>query len=189
MPRINLLPWRDEERQQIRNQFYVALGAATGMAALVTLVGLMVTNGIIDHQYARNNLLEEEIEILDKKISEIRDLEQQKNGLVARMRIIDKLQGSRPEIVHVFDELVRALPDGVYLISVKQSGERIEIRGAAESNTRVSAFMRNIDKSDWFTKPDLEVVEVKADRSRVGMNASEFVVYAQQVVANPEEDS
>ena len=134
-------------------------------------------------------LLEIEIKALDERIAEILDLEKEKDRLVSRMKIIEQLQQSRPEIVHVFDELVRALPDGVYLISVKQSGQRLEITGAAESNTRVSAFMRNLDKSEWFLDPDLEVVEVKADRSRDGMTASEFTVIARQVVTNSEMDT
>ena len=188
MPRINLLPWRDEQRAQIRNQFYVACGIALGVAALFTFMGSFTMSTIIDAQYARNNLLEIEIKALDERIAEILGLEKEKDRLVARMKIIEQLQQSRPEIVHVFDELVRALPDGVYLISVKQSGQRLEIRGAAESNTRVSAFMRNLDKSEWFLDPDLEVVKVKDDRSREGMTASEFIVIARQVVTNSEMD-
>ena len=189
MPRINLLPWRDEQRALIRNQFYVSCGIALGVAALFTFMGSVTMSTIIDAQYARNNLLEIEIKALDERIAEILDLEKEKDRLVARMKIIEQLQQSRPEIVHVFDELVRALPDGVYLISVKQSGQRLEIRGAAESNTRVSAFMRNLDKSEWFLDPDLEVVEVKSDRSREGMTASEFTVIALQVVTNSEMDT
>jgi len=187
MPRINLLPWRDELRAQRRNQFYTGLGAAFGVAALVVLLGVLTMNSIIDAQYDRNNLLKQEIASLDARIKEILTLEEQKDRLVARMKIIEELQQSRPEVVHVFEELVRTLPDGVFLNSVKQAGQRIEIKGSAESNTRVSAFMRNIDKSDWLEQPELEVVEVK--RSDLGPRLSEFTVYARGVKIRPEEES
>jgi type IV pilus assembly protein PilN len=122
-----------------------------------------------------------------------------KERLLARMEIIEQLQRSRPEVVHIFDELVRTLPDGVRLTSVKQTGRRIEIKGDAESNTRVSAFMRNIDKSKWLTQPDLEVVEVRAAGARAKKGAgpietgafagrsSQFTVYANQVSVTDEE--
>ena len=186
MPRINLLPWRDELRAQRRNQFYAAMGGAFGVAALIVLIGILLMDGIIDAQRDRNELLEEEIAALDVVIKEIRDLEDKKERLVARMKIIEELQQSRPEVVHVFEEMVHTLPDGVYLTSIKQSGQRIEIKGAAESNTRVSAFMRNIDKSEWLEKPELEVVEVK--NRELGPRMSEFTVYAKGVRIKSEEE-
>jgi len=187
MPRINLLPWRDELRAQRRNQFYMAMGGAFGVAALVVLIGVLLMNGIIDSQYERNQLMNDEIAKLDVRIKEIIDLEHKKDRLVARMKIIEELQQSRPEIVHLFEDIVRTLPDGVFLTSVKQSGKRLEIQGTAESNTRVSAFMRNIDKSEWLEAPDLKVVEVKSGPNKA-TRASEFTVFAQQVQKG-EEDS
>lgn len=192
MPRINLLPWRDELRTKRRNQFFIGLGAAVAAAGLVILVSNLVMDGVVSNQQARNKLLEDEIKLLDGRIAEILDLEAKKERLLARMEIIEQLQRSRPEIVHVFEELVRTLPDGVRLTSVKQSGKRVEIRGDAESNTRVSAFMRNLDKSPWFTQPDLEVVEVReaGAKSKKGVpqetgefagRSSQFVVTASQV--------
>ncbi|MDH3977169.1 MAG: PilN domain-containing protein [Gammaproteobacteria bacterium] len=182
MPRINLLPWRDELRGQRRNQFFIALGAAAGVAALAIFISYLAFNSVINHQNDRNRLLQSEIDKLNIKIKEIIDLEEQKNRLLARMEIIEELQRSRPGIVHVFEELVASLPDGVYFNEVKQNGNRLEIIGSAESNTRVSALMRNIDASDWLTKPDLEVVEVKSrNRGRNndgGRRASEFTVFA-----------
>ncbi|MCE7902244.1 MAG: pilus assembly protein PilN, partial [Gammaproteobacteria bacterium PRO9] len=139
----------------------MGLGAAVGAAALAVLASNLVMNGIIDNQVDRNNLLKGEIASLDKRIEEILGLEGKKERLLARMEIIEQLQRSRPEEVHLFDELVKTLPAGVRLISVKQTGQKIEIKGSAESNTRVSAFMRNIDKSKWLDKPDLQVVEVQ----------------------------
>ncbi len=178
MPRINLLPWRDEQRAERRNQFFVALGAAAAGAALLILIGNLTFGSIIGHQQDRNRLLQAEINSLNIKIKEILDLEDQKSRLLARMEIIEQLQRSRPGIVHVFEELVTTMPDGVYLKEIKQSGSRVEIIGSAESNTRVSALMRNIDASDWLSSPDLEVVEVKSGGSGSGRRASEFTVFA-----------
>jgi type IV pilus assembly protein PilN len=191
MPRINLLPWRDELRTKRRNQFFIGLGAAVGAAGLVILASNFVMDGVISSQKGRNKLLEDEIAMLDARITEILDLEAKKERLLARMEIIEQLQRSRPEIVHVVEELVKTLPDGVRLTAVKQSGKRIEIRGDAESNTRVSAFMRNLDKSQWFTQPDLEIVEVReaGAKTKKGVpqetgefagRSSQFVVYASQ---------
>ena len=181
MPRINLLPWRDELRNERRNQFFIALGAAAGFAALLILISNLVFGSFIDHQGDRNRLLQSEIDLLNIKIKEIRDLEAQKNRLLARMEIIEQLQRSRPGVVHLFQEMVLAMPDGVYLKEVKQDGSRLEIVGAAESNTRVSALMRNIDESDWLTSPDLEVVEVKTEDRNSGRRSSEFKVFAKSL--------
>ena len=188
MPRINLLAWRAELRARRRNQFFIGLGGAVVAAAVVIGLASLVMGAIIDNQNARNNLLKGEIQALDQRIKEILDLEAKKDRLLARMDIIEQLQRSRPEIVHVFDQLVRTLPDGVNLSSVKQKGASIELKGLAESNTRVSAFMRNIDKSGWLKDPDLEVVEVKSTGKKgdaTAPRASEFTVVAKQA-AHPE---
>lgn len=183
MPRINLLPWRDELRTERRNQFFAAMGAAAAVAALLILVGNLMFGSIIGNQQDRNQLLQSEIDLLNIKIEEILDLEDQKERLLARMEIIEQLQRSRPSIVHIFEELVTALPDGVFLEKVKQNNTRLEIVGTAESNTRVSALMRNIDKSEWLSSPDLEVVEVKTSSNGSGRRASEFTVYAKTLTS------
>jgi len=188
MPRINLLPWRDELRQQRRMQFYIAIGAAAAVAVLFVIAGNITMNGIVDYQTARNEVLRTEISALNKRIREIVDLEDKKARLLARMAIIEQLQRSRPEIVHVFDDLVKAVPDGIYLTSIKQTGRHLEISGMAESNTRVSALMRNIDRSEWLTDPDLEVVQVRTDNRGEGVKASQFTIHARQVSAVPEEE-
>lgn len=182
MPRINLLPWRAEQRLLRRNQFFVALGVAAVVAGVLLLLANLTFNSFIGHQQDRNQLLKTEIASLDQRIAEIVDLEEKKDRLLARMEIIEQLQRSRPGIVHVFDEVVRTMPDGVYLTGIKQTGRRMEIVGAAESNTRVSALMRNIDGSEWLTSPDLEVVEVKTNnRGQVtGGRFSEFTIFARQ---------
>jgi type IV pilus assembly protein PilN len=183
MPRINLLPWRDELRTERRNQFFAAMGAAAALAALLILIGNLTFGSIIGHQQDRNQLLQSEIDLLNIKIKEILNLEDQKERLLERMEIIEQLQRSRPSIVHIFEELVTALPDGVFLTKIKQDTARLEIVGTAESNTRVSALMRNIDKSEWLSSPDLEVVEVKASSSGNGRRASEFTVYAKTLTS------
>ena len=156
MPRINLLPWREAQRKERKLAFLVALGAA-GVAALVSTFAFnLYFNSMISAQEARNQRLQDEIRVLDKQIEKINDLEQQKQNFIARMQVIEKLQRSRPEIVHVFDELVRTLPDGAYLTGVKQTNSRLKIDGVAQSSTRVSTFMRNIDSSQWLRNPELD---------------------------------
>ena len=174
MPRINLLPWREVERKRKRQEYILSIGAAVATAALVVLVGRWQIGAAIEHQNARNQIISDEIAELDKQIQEILGLEKQKERLLARMEIIERLQRSRPEIVHVFDELVRVLPEGVYLTFLKQNGARFEIRGVAQSSTRVSAFMRNIDSSEWLSDPALQIVQ------RGGTGSSEFTLFAKQ---------
>jgi type IV pilus assembly protein PilN len=177
MPRINLLPWREEQRKERKLAFGVAIGGAT-LAALVAMGGTyMMFGSLIDAQDGRNERLRQEIKFLDKQIEEINNLENAKQKFIARMEIIEKLQRSRPEIVHVFDTIVRTLPDGVYLTGVKQTTRRFRFDGVAQSSTRVSTFMRNIDGSEWLSKPDLEVVETKRGNA-VGSN---FTLFATQI--------
>jgi type IV pilus assembly protein PilN len=177
MPRINLLPWRESERKRKRQEFYLSLGAAVATAALVALVGRWQMNAAITHQQDRNQVLKDEIAVLDKQIEEINGLDAQKRRLLARMEIIETLQRSRPEIVHVFDELVRVLPEGVYLNYLKQTGSKFEIRGVAQSSTRVSSFMRNIDASEWLADPALKIVE---NKGRDPAGGADFTLFASQ---------
>ena len=159
MPQINLLPWRQRERARIQREFGLfSIGAAVASVAVMLLVSFGVSNAI-DRQHQRNELLKKEIAELDRQITEILGLEAQKARLVARMEIIQRLQRSRPEIVHVVDQLARTLPDGVYLTSIKQTDKRLELKGIAQSSTRVSTFMRNIEASAWLGDPQLQVVE------------------------------
>ncbi len=186
MPRVNLLPWREADRKRRRQEFLFSIVAAIGSAALVTLAGRGLMSSAISHQEARNQALQTQIEALEKQIEEINGLEKQKQALIARMEIIETLQRSRPEIVHVFDELVRVLPEGVYLTYLKQSGPRIEMRGVAQSSTRVSTFMRNIDSSEWLADPSLQVVETKG---RDAGSGAQFTLFATQRKQTPVEGS
>jgi type IV pilus assembly protein PilN len=184
MPRINLLPWREQERRERKMAFFVALGIAAGVAAVTAFAAYLLLGSMIDDQEARNDRLRGEIKVLDKQIEEINDLEAQKQKFISRMQIIEKLQRSRPEVVHLFDELVKAMPDGTYLTSVKQDGVKLKLEGVAQSSTRVSTLMRNIAASQWLRNPELEVVETTKDN--VG---SRFVLDAQQVSATTEDDT
>ena len=185
MPRINLLPWREEQRRERKVAFTVALGIAA-LAACVATFGIYLMYGsMIDAQERRNEQLRVEIKKLDKEIEEINDLESAKQKFIARMEIIEKLQRSRPEIVHVFDEIVRTLPDGVYLTAVKQTDKKFKFEGVAQSSTRVSSFMRNIDGSEWLRNPELEVVQTGKDKTP----GSNFTLYAQQVSNVNEDDN
>jgi type IV pilus assembly protein PilN len=178
MPRINLLPWRESERKARRREFTIAAGCAVVVAVMVALGGKLMYSSWIDSQTEKNNLLKREIVKLEAQITDILDLENRKQRLIARMEIIEKLQRSRPEIVHLFDELVKTVPDGVYLTSIKQTGRKLEIHGIAQSSTRVSTFMRNIDASTWMANPVLQVVEAAKDAPSGG---SSFTLYADTV--------
>ena len=178
MPSINLLPWREAERKQRQRDFGVAAAGAVVAGVAVVIGTMFVYSQMIDSQEDRNKRLTDEIAELEKSITEIDGLERQKERLLARMEIIEQLQKSRPEIVHLFDELVRQLPEGVYLTGMTQTGARVEIRGVAQSSTRVSALMRQIDASDWLMDPEVERVETtQSGASR----QAEFVVYLKQV--------
>jgi type IV pilus assembly protein PilN len=176
MPRINLLPWREEERRERKLKFLVALGGASIVGVVVAGALYLLMGSMVDSQNKRNDLLRAEIKQLDKQIEEINDLESAKQKFIARMEIIEKLQRSRPQIVHVFDDIVRTLPDGVYLTGVSQKDKKLKFEGVAQSSTRVSSFMRNIDSSEWLKNPELEVVE-----SGKAAGGSSFTLYADEV--------
>jgi type IV pilus assembly protein PilN len=176
MPRINLLPWREAERKRKRQEFGVGAVAALAAAALVFFVVNWQMQSAIDDQMARNAYLNDQIKELDKQIAEILDLEEQKKRLQARITVIEQLELSRPEIVHLFDQLVRTTPDGVYLTSVKQTDRKVELKGVAQSSTRVASYMRNIDASEWLKDPALQILETKGSSDA----GSQFTLNATQ---------
>jgi type IV pilus assembly protein PilN len=185
MPRINLLPWREAERKRRQRDFGIAVGGALVAAIAVVMLTVLFYNQMIGNQRARNDRLTAEIVELEKSIEEIDGLERQKERLLARMEIIEELQKSRPEIVHLFDEIVRQLPEGVYLTGLKQTGSRVEVRGVAQSSTRVSALMRRVDASEWLGDPEVERVETTQSGSS---RQAEFVVYLKQKREGSEEE-
>jgi type IV pilus assembly protein PilN len=185
MPRINLLPWREEERKKRQRDFLIAMSGAFVAALVVLGLTMFAYSGMIDHQNARNTRLQGEIATLDKSIKEIDGLEAQKERLLARMEIIEQLQKSRPEIVHLFDEVTRQLPEGVYLTGLEQSGISVKVNGVAQSSTRVSALMRQMDDSDWLADPNLaEIESFKTGPAR----QSRFSVTMKQVGQSADED-
>lgn len=182
MTRINLLPWREALRKEQKRQFIsTAGGAAVLMLVIVGYVHFHI-NGMIDHQNQRNDFIEKEIAVVDSKIKEIKELEAQKKQLLNRMNVIQDLQTRRPMVVHMLDKLVKALPEGLYLTEVNQKGAELTINGLAQSNARVSAFMRNLDDSNWFNNPKLEVIQVQ---EKNGGRSSKFTLNVKQLT--PEE--
>ena len=184
MPRINLLPWREQERKERKLAFFVALGVAAVAAVLVAGAGYVMFNSMISSQERRNEQLRTEIKAVDRQIEQINDLESQKQRFISRMQVIEKLQRSRSEEVHLFDEITKTMPDGTYLTSIKQNGRKLKFEGVAQSSTRVSTLMRNISASQWMKDPELEVVESKS-----GSTAGDsFVLDASQVTTAGDED-
>lgn len=176
--RINLLDWREELREQRKQQFFAMLGLGAAFSA--SIIGLMLaTLGTqIDNQVSRNSYLQTQIAEADQKIKEIEELEAARANLIARMRVIETLQASRSATVHFFDEIINTLPDGVNLTSIKQSGSKITLDGVAESNGRVSTYMKNLDSSPWFSDPKLVVIKTsERDRQR----KSEFTLEVQNM--------
>ena len=168
MPQINLLPWREELRQQRNKEFGVTAGIGVlVMAAVITVVHLHFKSRIM-HQNDRNGFLQSNIATLDKRIKEIQQLDDEKERLLARMQIIQRLQSSRPEVVHLFDELVQTLPEGVYFTRLKQNSRILNIHGVAQSNARVSTLMRQLDASDWLEKPVLLQITAGTRKARNG---------------------
>ena len=183
MANINLLPWREELRKERTRQF----ASMTAFSVILTLAVIALVHftiaGQIKHQNTRNTILENEIAQLDIALKEIEGLEETKAKLLSRMDIIQSLQQKRPQVVRLFDEIVRTVPEGIFLTGIKQAGENITINGVAESNGRVSAYMRNIDSSDWMATPKLTVIESKKESIR----SSDFVLTTSQSSPKGEE--
>jgi len=155
MATINLLPWREEYRQQQKRKFLEIAVAVLVIALAVVFVWDRVMNARIDNQKSRNELLKREIAVLDKQVGEISELKRRKQDMLERMEVIQALQANRPDIVRIFDELVRATPEGVFLVELRRAEENVSIIGYAESNNRVSTFMRNLEGSYKFREPNL----------------------------------
>ena len=164
MTRINLLPWRETHRKEKNAEFAATFGICALFAAAIVFGGFKFAEGKVDFQKKRNQRLNSEIALLQQELQEIKELEETKNNLLARMEIIQQLQGQRPLIVHTFQEVAQSLPDGVYLTILEQSGEKTMVmEGQAESNARVSALMRRMDASDYFKNPRLEVISANKE--------------------------
>ncbi len=183
MARINLLNWREERRKQIEQQFYGMLAGAA-IAGIATVFAVQLQLGaMIDYQDSRNNYLSSEIKKVEKAIAEIKALEKEKADLLARMNVIQELQGNRSDSVHMLDDLVKVLPEGVHLTKFNQKKKSLTFDGVAQSNARVSAYMRNIERAEWLKSPNLKVIQSK--KKGEGDGYSQFTLTSQQ--ANPED--
>lgn len=184
MSKINLLPWREEKRKELQTQFIMALMAVAVFAAVIFGAWHFYYVQLIDVQNTRIVFIEESIKVVDKKIEQIKELEQEKERLLSRMRAIEQLQGNRPLIVHLFDELITSMPDGVTVTSFIQKGSGITINGVAQSNARVSSFMRNLEISEWLASPNLKVIKAT---NREGVDISNFTLSFKQVTPKAKE--
>jgi len=185
MSRINLLPWREARRKELKTRFFTMIGVAALLAAGIWGIFHLYHTQLIEHQIFRNTYLEQQISLLDKKIKEIEELEKEKERLLARMRAIEQLQGNRPLIVRFFDELVNSLPEGVSVISLNQDGQAVTITGVAQSNARVSSFMRNLESSDWLHNPQLDIIQSQDKKD--GLELSNFTLRFEQVIPKASE--
>ncbi len=182
MAKINLLPWRESQRKEKQQEFFVMLGAGAAVAVLAVLLVHFQMDNKIKGQERRNTYLANEIVQLDKQIKEIQKLDATRRALVERMEVIQNLQATRPGIVHLFDEVVNTLPNSVHLTALVQNGDSINISGRAESNARVSSYMRNIEESEWLAKPKLSVISTEEDDD--GLRVSSFSLQLAQT--NPD---
>lgn len=183
MAKINLRPWREELRAEKQQQFVVMIVGAAIVAAGLAFLWKTDVDSQIAYQESRNAYIQTAMKELDAQIKEIEELKRKRDALLARMQVIQELQGTRPVIVRVFDELVRTLPEGLYYTSLTRKGDRLELVGMAESNSRISGLMRQFDGSDWFTNPNLTNVAA-ADQARAGY--SQFNLSVQQKTPEPE---
>lgn len=178
MAKINLLPWRDELRKQKKQDFVSAIALSILATIGILIIVYLYIEGLKEYQTQRNKRLEGEIVLLDKKIAEIKTIEEKKNKLLAKINVIQKLQESRPEIVHLIDEIPKTAPDGIFLTKFTQAGIVLKFDGKTESNARVSAFMRAIDASKWLNTPKINIIESKAKNK--SEQISDFTLFAQQ---------
>jgi type IV pilus assembly protein PilN len=180
MAKINLLPWREELRKQRKQDFFTAIGISVILALAVMASIHVYIDGLQSYQETRNKLLQGEIAWLDKKIVEIKSIEEKKSKMLAKIDLIYKLQKSRPEVVHLFEEIPNAAPDGLFLTKMTQKGDELIFEGKTQSNARVSAFMRAIEASKWLQDPVLNLIKIPEKLSDPTDESSEFVLRAKQ---------
>ena len=172
MTTINLLPWREAERKERQQNFAIALGISVGIMLLIVGVIHLVMEGQIESQASRNSFLQSQIDRVERQIKEINAIEKEKKNLLARMNVIQELQQGRSQMVHVFDQIVRVVPEGVYITKIEQVEGEFTITGMAQSNARVSSLMRNLDASEWFKEPKLD--EIVSSKAKDGIRERKF---------------
>jgi len=184
MATINLRPWREELRAERQKHFVTVLLGFLFVSAGLGFLWHEKVSSNIEYQQQRNNFVKNEITQLDKQIKEIQELKKKRDELIERMRVIQDLQGKRPVIVRQFDELVRVMPDGIYLTTLSKTGENLSVEGVGESNSRISNLMRNLDQSDWYKEPNLSSVKaLPGDESK-----SAFVMGVKQETPGSEKE-
>ena len=187
MVRINLLPWREQLREERKKRFIIIFAGVCILAVAVVLFTDQYLKFKVTQQNARNNFILQENTILDSRIQEISELKTRRQQLVERMKIIQDLQANRPIVARVFDQLVRTLPEGVYFTDLKMQGQSVFIEGAAESNNLISSLMRNQEASDWLATPSL--IEVKAVSADKLDQANTFKLTVRQTVPQATDQS
>ena len=185
MAHINLLPWRDELRKEKQKEFVFLVLGFIAVAGLTVGTWHLYQKARIERQKARNAYIETETKKLDEKIKEIEALTKERDRLIARMKAIEGLQRNRPLVVRFFDELVESLPEGVNVTQITQANDKITIIGEAQSNARVSSFMRNLEASDWLQNPQLDIIQAKDEK---GVRISTFTLKMSQVIPKAEEE-
>jgi len=186
MPQINLLPWRQEQRKERQRQFLTIMVMSVALMVLIILASHLQINRMINTQESRNNLLSGVIVDVDLQLTEIKNIETEKQRLLDRMKIIQQLQRDRPEVVRLFDDLARTVPNGIYLKQVKQQGKGLSIEGFAQSNARVSSFMRNLDSAKSMGNPNLTVI--KSDKAKK-IGERNFKLNVIQITEDSSDDS
>lgn len=187
---INLLDWRKARREKRKQQFAATMGLGAIIAAAIVGMSYMTVDGMLSNQNARNTYLRQQIQEMDQKIKEIQELERVRSNLLARMRVIEALQASRSASVHFFDEIVNTLPEGVNITALKQQGAMVTLDGAADSNGRISTYMKNLDASIWFENPRLVVIKSnEKDRRRKSEFQLQVKTLTKPKTATPSDDS
>jgi len=189
MTRINLLPWRDMLEQERRYRFFMIAGVLLSLTVLVWLSVHFYMASEVGYQEARNKLLQKEIKQAEDQIKEIKNLDEQKQRVIERIDVIQELEEKRPQVVHLFDEIVRQVPDGVYFSSLKQKADKISLEGVAQSDARVSSLMANIEQSQWLTNPkilSIERKEIETKNSKIKRSVSLFKLEISQTLPKKE---
>ncbi|RMH93289.1 fimbrial protein [Lysobacter pythonis] len=187
MLKINLLPWREERRKQREQTFYMMIGGSVLAAVLASLLVWFWFNGQIAGQHDRNAFLEAEIKKVDEQIKDIEALKQKKEALLNRKQVIEELQGNRFQMVHLFDALMRTVPEGLMLTALKQEGEQMTLEGRAQSNARVATYMRNLEGAGWMKNPDVNVIEASQAKEGGAVSQLPYVFTMRVTLSNPSE--
>jgi type IV pilus assembly protein PilN len=189
MAGLNLLPWREKAREEKKKQFFALVGGSAALAAAAVFGAHQYMQYAIEHQEQRNQYLTTQIAELDKQIKEIEQLDATRQALLDRMQVIEDLQSTRPAIVHLFDEMVNALPKGMYLLHLKQEGTKVQLEGKAESYARVSSYMNRLDDSPWLSSSNLNIISTKKEGDNEELVLRDFKLDVTQLLRQTQDDA